>query len=1117
MSCLHERLHVSIGDAIKNRSAYQCDLDLVESSLRERGRNVAEVRTIARCAMTDAQLSADFGLDKCVHQTHSTTYEQRIKSQAEEMKRLLREVIGEKRASRTLKIALIRMGVIFALAEMAKHVERKRWFGSMLSIASRRPEAWYAMYDQPQQCSVYCIFSTGSSERYFGETKRNVKARFMDELRDAVKLRLRRKKGVRTTKLARVMAKVGPEEFVVIPVASLEKNATKQEREAVEYMYRKRYGASMNVGRSKRERKKSRKHDRRTNRLKGNVQPDVAYTIFDVEGDSGVMLDELIKKRKNGEMVKVKISGAVGNVDLTNAQRMQKRFGGSVIFQENENRVRVGEVGKLGWKRVMKLTNGEEFWLQIKQNDYISEVEQVVERIGDKKYAKKQFLRKRTIWELLEIKALIEKRLKGGKLERAGRIIQGYIRRRTGDKSWRPASLRIPYSEASESKSNGVNWVRSVISNLTLEKGAKQWLLATTKVREVRRKTIKELLVNNRRFAKGSGRVECVCGRGKHLRERMKNFSGLTGKIGRMNAGAIPRPGTRETEHLVLENAMVFLSQIASIMSKSGIRMRRVRTGRKRSAMTGWEQLDLKCAQMRMTGNTRDQIANQLRKGIECMMKGNASGRECVTVKDVHDVKMWWSGMIFSRIDKNTNQIVIECPCAANERLVNAFDENKSFEREARSQGAILKAMREEYMKEGLERVARWNEGGRLPYGYADPKEKAIEKTRGIVSMAAHPARRALKAVSRAAMWLLQQVPEGELGFTLLRINRLMERVSTLDKEFIQHVQEDGEYDMMVYQMDIDQMYTNLDKDQIRDAILWFFELVKNKGVKRAYRSSGLIAVKKGRSRGVRWGKADTADEIQLDYETMVNVMIYDLNNVYFAVRGKCMRQVKGVPIGGYLGAFFAIIQCAKAEMVFVDSLRESGVERTIRAMRYIDDALVWCKWRRGNEREEKNAKEAKNRLWTQVYTGGLSVKDVEVKHELADGRWIAVFIGAKVITQWNHVHVCPYLKNEESMKESKGQKIVMFQGSGSYGNEVHTFGTIVAALCRMEANSCSETDLRDAVNSIVIEFDHVGIQRRLVRKAFRRMAVRARGLRDPLKMMFRAFWSNVKLLPRVR
>jgi hypothetical protein len=171
-------------------------------------------------------------------------------------------------------------------------------------------------------------------------------------------------------------------------------------------------------------------------------------------------------------------------------------------------------------------------------------------------------------------------------------------------------------------------------------------------------------------------------------------------------------------------------------------------------------------------------------------------------------------------------------------------------------------------------------------------------------------------------------------------------------------------------------------------------------------------------------------------------------------MRGKQFRQRKGVPIGGYLGAFYAIVQCARVEQAFLDTI--DNEKALVVAYRYIDDCHIWMF---ASERDE-NARETeriRKDLWTpgNVYSSDLTVKEVSVEDLGTYHR--SIFVGAEIRTYKGRiprVELRPYCKNLEHIRRNGMQHYKMYKGRSSFTSDAVRYGSIMTAFCRIEMNS---------------------------------------------------------------
>jgi hypothetical protein len=313
---------------------------------------------------------------------------------------------------------------------------------------------------------------------------------------------------------------------------------------------------------------------------------------------------------------------------------------------------------------------------------------------------------------------------------------------------------------------------------------------------------------------------------------------------------------------------------------------------------------------------------------------------------------------------------------------------------------------------------------------------------------------------------------------------------------------------MLVEQFDVDQMYTNLDKNEIREAVLWFFEKVREGAARysRTYARDGSVAVRREGRRHfeMRFGKAE-GEEVQLNFNVIMQTVMFDLENVYFTLRGRCYQQKKGVPIGGFLGAMYAICQCARVEQAFLD-----GIDRDktlVIAYRYIDDCHIWMFAGR-RDRGMRETKQAKRDLWTpgRVYSADLTIKDVNVD-DCGTYRK-SVFVGAELRTDKRTfaIEMHPHMKNWESIMESKRQLFKMFKGPASFTSDRSRYGSVVTALCRMQTQSTNDEIMLASARKMITELRVVGMSKALIRKAVNTMISR-----NSAMMTTRLAWERAR------
>jgi hypothetical protein len=1030
------------------------------------------------------------------------------------LKKCISKALSQQRIHWAQLIVLIRLKAVTALVKMVCNPNARSWNRSLLNILKNIPQNWYEMYDGKNRSMVYMICSQETSLRYFGETKRNIKQRYHGELMDALHImRSKGKKGKRT-RLAKAMAALKPESFDVYPVYDAYM-ADKFERLKLEQWFIRTYEAGLNMSGRRNERKHGgvrRIFVAREN--KGARRRVSAPARFMREGvpEMFYTLEHLLERAKENEVVRlVRTSGDVG---LSDFRFVAKRWGDSRVTEVN------GEVRHLQLRSALKLLREKRdeevhMLIHVKRAAWNVGIDEVVNAIKKKRLAKARWLRKCTTTQLVEVWARANKTLKGMEKKLATQTLRGWMRKRLGKEGLRVPMVRIVELE-DVSKSQVKEWMHRVIDKARLPNLVREWMKQDMTVVTIRRKQIKQRLVSNRRFAKdGTMRAVCTCGQRDHLCQRMAEMNGELKMVGKRNASESVRPtGLENKRHIMdaLTNAVaavydVFMACKADANVQQSMCARDDLAGMVQEMTEDMDGAESLCA-----------LAEDMMVRGSQVKEEAYSGELTESVLRRVQTKIRETGLIVARIDKNPNQLVVECPMKTIERLNECFMENKNFEKVQVPRKELLSSIEDDYCREGFNKLVKWKKGGELPYAYADPKNKDLNKSRGIVSYCKHPAKRLFKVVSKACMWLLMQMPEKELGFTMKKLDDLKRRVAEMERT-VQEDRKEGEQPTLeVLQFDIDSMYTNLDSDQIREAVMWFIDTARSTVVPRAYRNTGKMAVDyRLKKDGIRFGVAEGKSEVQLDFQTIMNVVLFDLEHLYLQVRGQCYKQKKGVPIGGFLGAFYAIVQCAKAESDFKKKLEDK--QGVLQALRYIDDEIICVATYHGEEGERSGEKE-KGELLTNVYRGGLSVKMVSVEGKKGEAQ-AAVFVGAAVRTNGvDRIWVEPYNKNLNELLVKGKQKVVMFRSDLAYYNNPRAaYGSVVGAMCRMQRNCSEDEESRRALIKValltIVEMVHCGIRTSTIRKALKTMRSKAKGnWRRTWDAVVRESWKSMLKLP---
>ena len=253
------------------------------------------------------------------------------------------------------------------------------------------------------------------------------------------------------------------------------------------------------------------------------------------------------------------------------------------------------------------------------------------------------------------------------------------------------------------------------------------------------RRSIAEMLQNHISFARSADARDWSCTCGHDVKDHIcRRLSEVDPKVGALNSHDIPIP-VRFTAHSNVAHG------IASFVNDWQL-----------SVDPPWLSTVLQKGKSTMTA---PQVYEQIKDVCAAVPKVIAPG-EGITVTTVERAKIQLTGMVISPLDKNNRAMFCECPTLAMKRLDETFISHPNFTKVDHSDDELLDVMKQSYRASKLHELVPWRSAGKISYGYCVPKNKDTKKSRGIVSMYNHPARRLLKFASRALTFLLNALPE---------------------------------------------------------------------------------------------------------------------------------------------------------------------------------------------------------------------------------------------------------------------------------------------------------------------------------------------------------------------
>ena len=343
----------------------------------------------------------------------------------------------------------------------------------------------------------------------------------------------------------------------------------------------------------------------------------------------------------------------------------------------------------------------------------------------------------------------------------------------------------------------------------------KKYILNNTRVVQMRPRTLKEIIVNNGKYAKKfmhdkNGNYEhlCTCGKNEHFAGRLDElFPELTG----IRADSIPE---QEINNEALISSIInftnslriwkrgvgLYSTNKKILKKEGVITKKdfkywMSKGR---GITKEEPLQLAVANLKHVGgasrlfklkqslnyNERDEQPN-----------GNLEKAE-ISQKKLKEIINAVKGMVVSILDKGGQSIWVECPTkhmtSGFRKFVLGEKNFVAFESEEKAKDHI----RDIYYACGLNELRDYREG-KIPAMRLAPKFKSpLLKYRLVTSYYGFPMRTLLRCAGRALRFMLKEIHDKKLmkSFTLFKLTDVRKRLLNLrshkDKRVSKHTRQ---------------------------------------------------------------------------------------------------------------------------------------------------------------------------------------------------------------------------------------------------------------------------------------------------------------------------------------
>lgn len=408
-------------------------------------------------------------------------------------------------------------------------------------------------------------------------------------------------------------------------------------------------------------------------------------------------------------------------------------------------------------------------------------------------------------------------------------------------------------------------------------------------------------------------------------------------------------------------------------------------------------------------------------------------------------------------IDKNAACALYTCHMYAHEAAEKTFPKDPHYERHIEDNEAILKRWRRTHVHNKWQkfgRFAKW----KLPYAYALPKNKDLNKTRPIVSYATHPMRVMLRRASRALKRLLDDKHVKDLHFNMNKTGDFVSRITQIENQ----LKSNGFDKVMVVAGDIKNMYTELPHDFIVEAVQWLFDTVTPK-----YRNKKHISVPLRGRHGTEIGRSHHTQRFAtFTLDELMEIVKFDLDNAIFTLGEITLKQNVGIPMGSPMSPVLATIMCSYCEAKFKETMRQKYGDtnaNSVHGIRYVDDALYLAGYDSKSAFDKSIAKSLVQEWIDKAYHKNLVL-------EVDPERNFVHMLESVINTTTDTLQMTFWHKNAESIRYQNKQKLLKYQHFHSFASYSVKRGVLISTLMRMRVASSNDDCMLLAVPTFVKE-----------------------------------------------
>ena len=464
--------------------------------------------------------------------------------------------------------------------------------------------------------------------------------------------------------------------------------------------------------------------------------------------------------------------------------------------------------------------------------------------------------------------------------------------------------------------------------------------------------------------------------------------------------------------------------------------------------------------------------------------------KTAITQERLDDVKAFFKRFVFSELDKNNGASLISCPVHYFKKLKAAFTLDPHYTDVMKAESELLTDWKK-FWTSRVDKASRltkpnWK-NAEIPNAYILLKNKDIKKHRPITSYFKHPMKRQLNAAHAALSHIMAEVKKkARMHFTFN-----IEKPSNL-KKLVQEMnmrirdKHDGSAEIRLFMGDIKQMYTELDHDELKQAVEWiialFHKVCGNDMTLKIRRRFRKTDKQMNVLNGNNW--TTKKDYMIWNTDTLKRIISFDIDNTFFKVGTQIYKQIKGIPMGSNISPALAYLICEFYERRIPTEIPDYR-RSCIFGARYMDDLFLATICDTHDKTLHQLLAEDLKKITNTQHERAIYHKDLTIKPEMTTNG--AECLGALIYVRGNRVHIRYLNKNEQSLLRRwrhPSQKVLRFQHRHSFSPTYQKKGMIIGELTRIISLSSNDRDILKQTELLAMELRLLDYPRAFVIKA---------------------------------